>query len=420
MDDLTAIRSFRAERDAEPPEAREAVWRSLEERMDAAAAEARTFGEAVAGSHPQVDSPSRRRSFFFRRRRILAFGAAIVAAAVVAGALVLGSGPTAQPASAAEILREAAASASDAQPTSIPGPGQFHFRAEEVLDLEGWISPVPSLGSDTPVETTGAPMKGPKAHNALVATRIESWIGPDGGGRNRETLGKLTFWDKLEEERWKQAGSPLPVPFNPEYRRKYPISYRDALEANSHVIDVKHDDYGSTFKFPDTSKLPTEPKALRGEAEGNELEYTAFNHIGGKREHLDPEETKDELLNVLQEGFPTPQLQAAIFDALAELPVVKVEAGVTDGIGRRGDAIEGRMEGGTRWETIFDPVSGEVLASRGVLVDPTASSGYQEIPAGTVISERVYIEEATVDSIKETGKGAEATASPGGTGPAYR
>src|SRR5689334_11380955 len=128
MDDLTAIRDFRAERDAEPPAARDAVWRALEARMDAAAAEARSFGEAVAGSRPPAPTaPGRRRGLFAGRRRVLAFAGAVAVAAIVAGTLVLGSGPTAQRASAAEILHEAAgaAAASDAPATLIPGPGQF-------------------------------------------------------------------------------------------------------------------------------------------------------------------------------------------------------------------------------------------------------------------------------------------------------
>ena len=57
MDELTVMKGFRAERDAEPAEAREAIWRALEARMDAAAAEARSFGEAVAGA--ELPTPSR-------------------------------------------------------------------------------------------------------------------------------------------------------------------------------------------------------------------------------------------------------------------------------------------------------------------------------------------------------------------------
>jgi len=406
MDDLTAMQSFRAERDVVPAEAREAIWRALEARMDAAAAEARAFGEAVAGSTAAAGSASRRRSLLSRRRRPLAFAGAAVAAAVAAGVLVLSSGPTAQPASAAEILYEAAsaAGASDAPTTIVPGPGQFLYREEQRLEIHGWRHPLPPENSDIPDGGIGMTLSGPHAYNALVPVTIESWTDSRGGGRHRETLGTLQFWSKEEETRWKAAGSPLPAPFDPEYQQRYKATaYPDALELNSKVVDTEGKGWGN-FNFPDTSKVPTEARTLRQKAEANELEYTGFNHVGGKTpKQLDPQETKEELLNVLQEGFPAPALQGAIFGALAELPNVKVVPDVTDGAGRQGDAIEGRIEGGVQSQAIFDPGSGEFLGWRGVLVDPAASPTYGGIPAGTVISERDFLESATVDSTQETG-----------------
>lgn len=414
MDDLTAIRDFRAERDVEPPEAREAIWLALEARMDAAAAEARSFGEAVAGSHPPLDprGPRRdsdgRRDFFMRRRRILAFVGAIAVAAIVAGALVLSSGPTAQPASAAEILHEAAAAASGAQPTSIPGPGQYYFVAEQRLDVKGWISPVPGLSADTGTATTGGTMKYPNAYNAVVATRVESWVGDEGNGRYRETLGDLRFWNRTEEERWKKAGSPLPPPFNPEYRRRYQAAFRDAIEQNPHVVDLKNRGYGSTFHFPDTSKLPTDPRALRHAVEANAIEVGGFNLMYPQAKRLDAEQTKEELINVLFEGEPTPRLQTAIFDALAELPGIKVVP-ATDSLGRHGDAIKFSVDDGIRSEYLFEPETSDLLATRSVLVHPAASATFKDLPVGTIVSERDYLRSGVVDSIRETPGGAEAT-----------
>lgn len=413
MDDLTAIRDFRAERDAEPPAAREEIWRALEARMDATAAEARSFGEAVAGSQPPLDPQSwrrrrdERRGFPRRRRRILAFAGAIAAAAIVAGTLVLSSGPTAQPASAAEILHEAAAAAAGTSPTSIPGPGQYYFVAEERLDVKGWISPVPGLNADTGTAVTGGTMHYRNSYNALVPTKVESWIGDEGNGRYRETLGDLRFWNPTEKERWKRAGSPLPPPFNPEYRRRYPVPFRDALEANSHVLDMKNRGYGDTFHFPDTSKLPTDPQALRRAVEANAIEVGGFNLIDPQAKRLDAEQTKEELINVLFEGEPTPQLQAAIFNALAELPGIKVVP-ATDSLGRHGDAIKFRPKEGTRWEYIFDPRTSDVLASRAVLVHPAASRVFEDLPVGTTVSERDYLRAGVVDSIHERPGGATA------------
>ncbi|HEY2053778.1 MAG TPA: hypothetical protein VGH14_07585 [Solirubrobacterales bacterium] len=412
MDDLTAIREFRTERDNEPPEAREAIRRALDARMNAAAAEARAFGEAVAGSRPPVDSRRRRRGFLSRRHRLLAFGAGIVAAAIVAGALVLSSGPTAQRASAAEILHEAAAaaSASGAAATAVPGPDQFFFRAEQRLDVRGWVSPVPPFGTDIPTESTGGPMKYANAYNAVVSTRVDSWIGDGGGGRYREVLGDLDFWSKTEEGRWKKAGSPLPPPFNPEYRRLYPVPFRDALEANRHVVDTTHKGFGHTFHYPDTSKLPTAPKALRRAVEANAIEVSGFNLMYPKAKHLDTEQTKEELINILFEGAASSPLQAAIFEALAELPGINLVA-AADSLGRHGDAIKFAPEEGIRREYLFDPETSQLLANRGVLVDPAASRTYQELPAGTTVAERDFIAAGVVDSIRQREGGAEATGS---------
>jgi hypothetical protein len=407
MDDLTAIHDFRADRDAEPPEARERVRRALEARMDAAATEARSFGEAVAGSHPPAASPGRRRGFFARRRRVLAFAGAVAAAAIVAGALVLNSGPTAQRASAAEILHEAAGAAYDAPATLVPGPGQFYFRKERGLNVVGWASPVPGPSADTPTEIISGTMQEPNAYNALVPTTVEEWVATDGSGRRREALGRLQFWDPAEEARWTAAGSPPPPPFNAEYRRLYPRAFQRAQKANSHVIDYKQKGFGDSFHFGDTSKLPTDPKALRQAVEANAIEISGFNLLYPKAEHLDAAQTKEELINVLFEGMPSPQLQAAIFDALAEVPGVKLFP-ATDSLGRRGEAIRYGVEEGVRPEYLFDPETSKLLANRGVLVDPEASSTYKTLPAGTTIGERDFISSGVVGSTGETPAGPEA------------
>ncbi len=425
MDDLTAMKSFRAERDAEPPGTREAIWRALAARMDASAAESRAFGETVAGSATPAPPATRRHGLRAHRRRLLAFAGATVAAAAIAGALVLSSGPTAQPASAAEILHRAAtaatARAAGGGPTTMtPGPGQYLFTKARRLVVEGWYSPVPPFGADKPVSEQGGTLRGPQAYNAVVATTLEQWLGPEGRGRNREIASPLLFWSRAEEARWKAAGSPLPPPFNPEYRRLYGSAFKGAREASSHVIDTSHGTWRH-FAFPDTSKLPTEPKALRHQVEHNEIEVKGFNLMFPGQRHLDPEQTTEQLVNCLREGEATPALQAAVFDALAELPNVRLDTGATDGLGRRAYAIVLRPKEGLRTEYLFDPETGAGLAQRTTLVDPAkAYRGLRGIPAGTVTSENDLIEATIVESRQETGKGAEAGAPTGGAGPTYR
>jgi hypothetical protein len=421
MDDLTVMQSFRAERDVEPPEAREAVWRALEAHMEAAATEARGFGEVLAGSIAPARAPSRRRGLLSRRRRrLLALSAAATAAAVVtAGALVFSSGPTAQPA-AAEILHQAAAAVSGRPATYVPGPGQFLYAKVVRTEVHNWLYPLPPSSADVPVGGTGGTMKGPHAFNALVPVTVESWTASNGGGRSREVAGTPQFWNSEEEARWQAAGSPLPPPFNAEYQQRYKGAFKGANEIGPRVVDMSHQGWGS-LHLPDTSKLPTEAKALRQQVEANEIEVSGFNLMFGTApRHLDHEQTAEELFNVLQEGRATPQLQAAIFNALAELPEIKVETEATDGAGRSGAAIRTGTKDGVQTEYLFDPEGGELFAQRSILVDPAADRSLRGIPAGTVISERDLLEVATVDSTSETGGEAEGKGPVATTGPAYR
>jgi hypothetical protein len=421
MDELTVMQSFRAERDIEPPETREAVRHALEAHIEAAASEARNFGEALASSTPPARLSGERAGLRSRRRRLLLlFAGAAAATAALAVVLVQNDGPTAQPASAAEILHGAAAAAAATPATSVPGPGQFLFRKERRLEVEAWRYPLPPEGRRVGVaEVSDGTMSGPHAFNAMMPRTVESWTGQNGGGRSREVAGTPKFWSPKEEAHWKAAGSPLPPPFNAEYQRRFIAGFPGVLELGPRVVDTGRSGFGN-FHFPDTSKLPTEPKALRRAVEGNEIEVVGFHLVDAKAAHLDTEETKKELINILQEGEATPALQAATFDALAELPGMKVDDRAVDRLGRHGDAIVLGVKNGIREEYIFSPASGEVLATRRVLVDPAAAGLINGPPAGTTFSERDYIEEGTVGSINEAPRGAEGTGPVATTDPALQ
>jgi hypothetical protein len=407
MDDLTALKSFRAERDSVPPEAREAIWRALEARIEAAAEESRAFAAAVASTAPRPATVRRRRGLGpVRRRRVLIFAAAALLAAIATSVLVLRSGPTAEPASAAEILHEAAsaAAAGDAPATLVPGPGQFLYSKVNRLEVKGWVSPVPHLDDGVPTASGGGTMNRPDAYNAVVATQSTEWLGEEGNGRRREVLAGFDFWSTAEEDRWKAAGSPLPPPWNPEYQRIYKSAFDGASVLNAHVVDQINKGFGSSFHFPDTSKLPTKAAALRQAVEANAIEVSGFNLAFPQAERLDPEQTKEQLVNVMFEGMPSPALQAAIFNALAELPGIAIQTGATDALGREGDAIVLRTETGIRSEAIFDPTTGEVLATRSLVVDPKVERSLEEVPAGTTLREVDLIESGVVDSTEETGE----------------
>jgi hypothetical protein len=403
MDEIALLRGLPSEAESPEAAARAAALRALEARFDS----------ALSTPGP-IATPVRRPSF--PRRRLLAFAGSAAAAAAVAGILVLSSGPTAQPA-AAEILHTTAAVAAAGDATDVmPGPGQFLYKKTKQVELRSWVPGGESMG--------GGVMTRPGAFAALMPTTQEEWLGPDGAGRTREVAGTPDFLTSAEQGRWEAAGSRLPAPFDPEYQRKYlesppkhPPYFHEALEARPGVVDRETTYTGGArlkgFRFPDTSSLPTEPEALRRAVESNQISVTGFNLMYPSARRLDREQTIAELFNILSEGYvSTPQLRAAIFNALAELPGVKVDTGATDSLGRHGYAIrsiEPKTGGG--FEYIFDPDTSEVLAERDFIGDPAGNPFLKGVPAGTTVRETAYLETGVVDSTHETAAEAEAAPS---------
>lgn len=395
MDDLTLMKSFRAERVEEDAKARAEIWRALEDRFDSAS----VSPVAVAAPAPVRIRPRRRRHLL-RHRRLLAFAGATATAAAIAGILVLGSGPTAQPA-AAEILHETAAAAVSPEgptPAVVPGPGQFRYTKLERLELLGWIPDCDPLG-DRPCAMMGGTMSGADAFNGLMPTTQQEWLSAAGAGRYRQVAGTPRFLTKEEQSRWEAAGSPLPTPFD------------DKAE-----VDSEHGRWKG-FRFPDTSKLPTDPAVLRSAVESNQIPISGFNLMYPSAKRLDSDQTSAQLLNILQEGSisMTPQLRAALFNALAELPGIEVDADATDFLGRHGYAIQTR---GT--EYVIDPDTAELLAHREFLTKPGRSPFLEDLPAGFTIRETAYLESGIVDSTDETSVEAEAGEPVASTGPNYR
>jgi len=403
MDELTVMRSFRAERVEQNPTARAAARRALEARFDSARA-------AGASS-----VPPRPGGLFFGRRRLLAFAGASAIAVALAGIVVLSSSPTTQPA-AAEVLRHTAALAAEADaPTEIPGPGQFLYRKFNRVELKGWV---PGGEPGGPSSNSGGEINQPDAFNGLESTTQEEWLAPDGAGRERRVAGTPQFFSSQERSRWEAAGSPLPVPFDLEYQKKYRAAFREGnpelkgfrlLELGKGVADTENPPLAG-FHFPDTSSLPTEPKALQHAVEDNTISVRGFNLMYPSAKHLDSKQTSAELINILLEGESLrPQLRAAIFDALAELPGIEVNTNATDSLGRHGYAISSidpKTGGGE--EFIFDPDTSEILAKRWFTGDHGGDPSLKGVPAGTTISETAYLETGVVDSTHETSAEAEA------------
>ena len=101
-------------------------------------------------------------------------------------------------------------------------------------------------------------------------------------------------------------------------------------------------------------------------------------------------------LHVLPPSHPCMTAEAALKLKGLEYERVVMESG------RHGDAIQTKISRGVSFEYIFDPETGELLAQRGTLVDPSKQTYLGEVPAGTVLSERDFVEEGGVGSTTET------------------
>jgi hypothetical protein len=381
MDTETLIRSFRAERAEHDPEARAAAWAELEARF-AQAPGARAAGTDVAGH---------------RRRPLLAMAGLGAVAAAVAVLLLQSSGPGAEPAAAAAALHRAArvAEASDAPAPAPPGPGRLLYTKTKVVELQGWAPEGYGGGHETKPRYFTAHVPGliPDAALALVPTAKEVWTRADGSTRVRETLGRIEFFSDADRQRWEAAGSPPPFAYDPgEHHVGHDRSGRPLKEFASRS-------WRGAKEFSFASRLPTEPKALRRELEGRPAGSAPVTAPAA--DSRTGSLLAERLMNVLSEPLTSPALRAAAFNALAELPGIELERGVTDATGRRGEAIVWVVEHGLGRRFVFDPRTAEILSRAEVILDADAA-GIPGVPDGTPLREIAFLASGLVDSPRET------------------
>jgi hypothetical protein len=378
MDDLTLLRDFRAELDDGDPRARAAAWRELEAVLEP--------------SPPPPARPTRA-----PRRSLLVVAGVGTVAAIVAGILVLGSGPTTQPAAAEALHRTGAVAASgDGVPALNAGPGQFYFTRMKTVEFEGWIP-----GGET---ADGPITSQPGGFSALIPTDTEYWTSPEGGGRTRQSMGTPQFLSSSEQSRWEQAGSPLPLGFDPRYDE--PLLHeaeqqgnRRYLETSRGVLDVEDPKSGNGIIHPDLSNVPTDPKQLRlaiqsGHAPG-------ISEPG--EQPLGPDMTAQVLEGLLTPTYPNagPALRAAAFDALAEMPGFTLDRDATDLLGRSGYSISRDRGHGKVEEFIFDPATSKPLGERLVLAEPEQEPYWHGYEAGLTLRDVAYLQPKVVDSTGE-------------------
>ena len=298
-------------------------------------------------------------------------------------------------------LRQASnsAEASDTQVEAPPGPGQFLYRGTMEVHLEAWDPDGPASGSRTkPRYFTDRQLGAGNAMPALVPTLKQVWTAADGKTHVREALGRVKFFSGADQTRWEGAGSPPPWAFDPrEHDVSLDSSGRSLKDFASKSFRGRHE-----FSYmARLSQLPTEPEALRLAVENRRGDGSpvgpspASSPRGGG--------TVERLLEILSEPIAKRALRAAAFNALAEIPGIGLERDVTDGAGRRGDAIGWVRDRGFGRRFIFDPHSGEILAEAEMIFGPQATDEYGA-PAGTPYRETAYLQSGIVDSTRERPK----------------
>jgi hypothetical protein len=281
-------------------------------------------------------------------------------------------------------------------PLEAPAPGQFLYTKTKVVQLQGWEPDGSGAGPrDKPRDFT-ANLLGPEADAlpARVATVKEVWMAPDGTTRERETLDQVEFLSAGDQERWEDAGSPLPFAYDPtEHAVERDGAGRPVKEYASRSWRGRHE-FDSVTKL---SKLPTEPEALRLAIE---------NRGGNSAPHPSPAATErgaataERLLEILREPITTPALRGAAIGALVEIPGIALEHDVTDAVGRQGDALIWVRDRGFGHRVTFDPRTSDVLAEAEMIFDADAAE-YPGVPDNTVYRETAYLQSEIVDSDRE-------------------
>jgi hypothetical protein len=298
--------------------------------------------------------PARHREMLRRSRgpRIAAFAAGAAALLTAVPVFLLGGGGEVQPAAAAA-LRQVATVAAVQEAEAPPEPGEYFFtRSREVS-----------------VATTFG-VNG--QWSALYARERESWTAPDGTIRFRVISKKPEFVSEDQRAAWVAAGAP---------------------RLGSGHVSLNRMQGGN--EFLDTSKLPTEPKALRELIEAR----TAPQFV-----NYPPGEAETFVLigDLLRGTYLPPDFRAALYEVAAELPGIELLGKVEDPEGRTGIGIAYRgAREGTRSELIFNPNTSALFGERQIVVGSRVARSL-DVPVGTEIGSTTYLESGVVGSAPES------------------
>jgi hypothetical protein len=336
MDELEMIRDFVADTPGPSVRSREAARGALR-------------AEILAGS-----AHGKRMPTLNWKRLLPTVSAAVILAAgslLIIGPLLGGGHQT--PAVAA-VLR-AASQAAARQPAHVLQPGQYAYTRSEGAYFDELTNGIRTWG-------------------ALVRTRREIWIGPDGSGRIRQVSEPPVFLAPGDRARWEEAGAPALTDLS--RGQTYDQHFGPGGLATPLNIDG--------FNEQELLKLENDPDALRraiqagAEKTDNPVGYEMLTIVA----------------DLLGETAAPPRLRSSLYQAAVGIPDIKLVGTVSDHAGRRGTAIAA-SRGTSQLELVFDPNTSALLAREETLLrqipDTTA-------PAGTAISYTLYLDSAITRS----------------------
>lgn len=350
-----------------PPSRRSTMRSELVRAVSLASAD-RAVADRVVRLHP-----TRR-----RRLRLASLAAALaVAVALLALPVVLPfGGPASIDPATASLLHRFSRLALKAPAEPAPQPGQYVYERVRSSVLYAFTS-----------SRTGASFR------YFTPSTEEHWLGTDGSGRSASSIGQPAFLTDADREAYE--GYVASGYMEEEWGEfDWGRTYTDAYSAGE-------------LTFFDFSGLPTDVDELKGMIERREV-------IGGPEGDW---ETFNLSADILTWSYAPPELRAALFEVMANLPGISASGQTQDALGRPGIVV-GYTHDDSRQEIILDRRTGKVLERRRVSVSgdpeppapgdvctgPTSACGAGEMsiagPPGTLSSVTTYrVYGAVVDDI---------------------
>jgi hypothetical protein len=325
-----------------------------EEKVETSQWPAFSKGEAIDDHLPVGTSvPHRGRPF----KNWIIVGAAAAAVAVIVAQVVPGTS-TGPPSAAAAVLAQAATRAGHQHPVVL-APGQYLYSETRTIQSTTWAlgNNEPSWQFDTTQEET-----------------LQTWQAANGSGRELITYnGPVQFTTSASREGWVLSGKPsIAPPTNTSTGQ-----LNSTLIASRPVgVAVPTRDGIPGAQPPDDSTLPTDANALRRviQSGGSDIPPSVTANIPDPSTPAGTFGTAAEILETPATGI-SPALRSALFQVMASVPGVQLLGQATDRAGRDGTEIASPINSeGFRFEIVIDRLTGQLLQTQDVLVDPSQLS----------------------------------------------